>query len=55
MPVALESDGLERYPQEIEAAVYFCCLGAVQNISKYADASTARSVWPTGPARSRSR
>ena len=41
MPVSLESDGLERYPQEVEAAVYFCCLEALQNISKYAGASTA--------------
>ena len=41
VPVSLESDGLERYPQEVEAAVYFCCLEALQNISKYADASTA--------------
>ena len=41
VPVALESDGLERYPQEVEAAVYFCCLEALQNISKYAEARTA--------------
>ena len=41
VPVSLESDGLERYPQEVEAAVYFCCLEALQNISKYAGASTA--------------
>ena len=41
MPVTLESDGVGRYPQEVEAAVYFCCLEALQNIAKYADASTA--------------
>ena len=41
VPVSLASDGLERYPQEVEAAVYFCCLEALQNISKYADASAA--------------
>ena len=41
VPVSLESDGLERYPQEVEAAVYFCCLEALQNIAKYAEASTA--------------
>ena len=41
VPVSLESDGIERYPQEIEAAVYFCCLEALQNIAKYAEASTA--------------
>jgi signal transduction histidine kinase len=40
VPVSLESGGIERYPEEIEAAVYFCCLEALQNIAKYADAST---------------
>jgi signal transduction histidine kinase len=25
-----------RYPEEIEAAVYFCCLEAIQNAGKYA-------------------
>jgi signal transduction histidine kinase len=38
-PVTVETDGLGRYPQEVEAAVYFCCLEALQNIAKYADAS----------------
>ena len=41
VPVSLESDGIERYPQEVEAAVYFCCLEALQNIAKYAEASAA--------------
>ncbi len=39
--VIIEADGLGRYPQEVEAAVYFCCLEAVQNVVKYAGASTA--------------
>jgi signal transduction histidine kinase len=39
LPVTVETDGLGRYPQEVEAAVYFCCLEALQNIAKYADAS----------------
>jgi signal transduction histidine kinase len=38
VPVTIEADGLGRYPQEVEAAVYFCCLEALQNIVKYADA-----------------
>jgi signal transduction histidine kinase len=38
VPVTVEADGLGRYPQEVEAAVYFCCLEALQNIVKYADA-----------------
>ncbi|HEX5937201.1 MAG TPA: sensor histidine kinase, partial [Actinomycetota bacterium] len=41
MPVSVESDGLGRYPQEAEAAVYFSCLEALQNVAKYADASAA--------------
>ena len=39
--VAVESDGVGRYPEEIEAALYFCCLEAMQNIGKYAEASIA--------------
>ena len=37
--VDVESDGVGRYPQEIESAVYFCCLEALQNVAKYAEAS----------------
>jgi signal transduction histidine kinase len=39
-PVAIVSDGIGRYPQEVEAAIYFCCLEALQNVAKYAEAST---------------
>ncbi|MDP9300031.1 MAG: histidine kinase, partial [Actinomycetota bacterium] len=42
MPVAVESDGTGRYPQELEAAVYFSCLEALQNVSKYANASSVK-------------
>ncbi len=42
IPVAVTVDGIERYPQEAEAAVYFCCLEALQNVAKYANASAAR-------------
>ena len=41
IPVHLEANGSGRYPSEIEAAVYFCCLEALQNIAKYADANDA--------------
>ena len=37
----LDADGIGRYDQEVEAAVYFCALEALQNVSKYADASLA--------------
>ena len=41
IPVSVRSDGIARYAREIEAAVYFSVLEALQNTSKYADASTA--------------
>jgi signal transduction histidine kinase len=46
MPVSVETDGIGRYPQEFEATVYFCVLEALQNASKYADASEVSvRVW----------
>jgi signal transduction histidine kinase len=41
LPVTVEAEGVARYPQEIEATVYFCVLEALQNVQKYAGASTA--------------
>jgi signal transduction histidine kinase len=41
VPVRIEAAGdFGRYRQDVEAAVYFCCLEALQNVAKYADAST---------------
>jgi signal transduction histidine kinase len=42
VPVTVEADGIGRFGQDTEAAVYFCCLEALQNIAKYARARTAR-------------
>jgi len=39
VPVHIDADGIGRYPQEIEAALYFCILEALQNVQKYAAAS----------------
>jgi signal transduction histidine kinase len=39
--VEVRANGLARYPQETEAAVYFCCLEALQNVAKYSGASQA--------------
>jgi signal transduction histidine kinase len=41
IPTEVSVDSVEgrRFPQEVEAAVYFCCLEAMQNVSKYAGAS----------------
>jgi signal transduction histidine kinase len=40
-PVSIEAAHVGRYPQEAEAAVYFCCLEALQNVAKYAGATHA--------------
>jgi signal transduction histidine kinase len=39
--VRVEPDGVGRYAPDIEAAVYFCTLEALQNVAKYAHASSA--------------
>jgi signal transduction histidine kinase len=40
--VRVEADGMGRFAQEVEAAIYFCALEALQNIAKYANARSAR-------------
>ena len=40
----LEAGALGRYPPEIEAAVYFCCLEALQNAGKHAGAGATATV-----------
>ena len=42
VPVTVEADEIGRFPQDTEAAVYFCCLEALQNTAKYAHATHAR-------------
>ena len=42
VPVIVESDGIGRYPQEMESAAYFCVLEALNNVAKYAGASRAQ-------------
>jgi len=41
IPVTVEATALRRYPQELEATMYFCVLEALQNVQKYADAGHA--------------
>jgi signal transduction histidine kinase len=41
LPVTVDVDGVGRYPQDVEAAVYFCTLEALQNVQKYAEATRA--------------
>jgi signal transduction histidine kinase len=38
LPVTIDCDGVGRFPADIESAVYFCALEAVQNASKHAAA-----------------
>jgi signal transduction histidine kinase len=38
IPTNVDCDGVGRYPAEVEAAVYFCCLEALQNAAKHAGA-----------------
>jgi signal transduction histidine kinase len=40
LPIEVRTEAMGRYPQDIEAAVYFSCLEAMQNIAKYASASS---------------
>jgi signal transduction histidine kinase len=50
LPADLEATGIGRYPPEVEAAVYFCCVEALQNAAKYAgDGAAAHvAVWEEG-------
>jgi signal transduction histidine kinase len=47
VPVELRLDGIGRQRPELEAAVYFCCLEALQNVAKYAQASRAEIMIAT--------
>jgi signal transduction histidine kinase len=41
-PVEVSTDGVGRYPAEIETAVYFCCVEALHNAARHAPGS---AVW----------
>jgi signal transduction histidine kinase len=46
LPVAVAADGIRRYTPEIEAAVYFCCMEALQNAGKHApEARVEVRIW----------
>jgi signal transduction histidine kinase len=42
VPVQLDAEGIGRYPKEIEAATYFCCVEALHNARRHASTSTVR-------------
>jgi signal transduction histidine kinase len=41
VPTTIETDGIGRYSREVEAAVYFSAMEALNNVAKYAKASRA--------------
>ncbi|HEY7262033.1 MAG TPA: histidine kinase [Trebonia sp.] len=46
LPVTVSAEGIARYSLEIESAVYFCCLEALQNAGKHAaGASVTIRLW----------
>ncbi|MGY1823245.1 sensor histidine kinase [Geodermatophilus sp. SYSU D00079] len=48
-PVALDAPRDLRFPPEVDAAVYFCCLEAVNNARKHAPGATVRvRLWVDG-------
>jgi signal transduction histidine kinase len=48
VPVTVESDGIGRFDPDVESAVYFSCLEALQNVAKYAEATSARITLSDG-------
>ncbi len=51
LPVTIEADGVGRLQHDVEAAVYFCCLEAMQNVSKHAKARRVRVSLSKRPSR----
>lgn len=51
LAVSVRAAGIGRYPDELEIAVYFCCLEALQNVVKHAgpDATAIVSLSRDGP------
>jgi len=48
-PVEVSTDGIGRYPAEIETALYFCCVEALHNAARHAPGSAVRiSLADTG-------
>jgi signal transduction histidine kinase len=47
IPIEVRASGIERYGQDVEVAVYFCCLEAIQNVVKHAGqhANAAITLW----------
>ena len=50
LPTTVKAEDLGRYPPDVEAAVYFCCMEALQNAGKHAGpgARVTVRVWEEG-------
>jgi signal transduction histidine kinase len=44
LPTEVEAEGVGRYAPEVEAAIYFCCMEALQNAGKHAGPDAAAVV-----------
>ena len=44
VPASVAVSGEDRYSQDVEAAAYFCCLEALQNVAKHAFGATAVEI-----------
>ncbi|HEX2701171.1 MAG TPA: histidine kinase [Acidimicrobiales bacterium] len=44
LPTDLQAEGVGRHPADVEAAVYFCCLEALQNAGKHAGEGATATV-----------
>ncbi len=42
--ISVRAEGLGRFAEDIEVAVYFCCLEAIQNVVKHAGASVSATI-----------
>jgi len=45
LPATVKTEGLRRYPIEIESAAYFCCAEALQNSAKHARDASEAIIW----------
>jgi signal transduction histidine kinase len=43
-PATLEAAAIGRYSEDVEAAVYFCCVEGLQNVAKHAGSDTSAVV-----------
>ena len=44
LPTEVEADGIGRYPADVEAAIYFCCMEALQNAGKHGGPGATATV-----------